>query len=217
MRLRYLTPFCALAGVLIVGWAAGQPEQPGAPARGGQPNRGAPGRGGRAAPVVRTAWEYRVLARGQIQGLAEREKDSLTAGLNKLGAEGWELVTIDRGADYVFKRPVNRGGRGWPTASAEPPLAAQGTPAAAASDLRVFRLKNAVAADMERILSKLFPTGGFPPGVVRAGAFLRIASDARTNSVLASGPREQMDEIEAVLNRLDTPEGAEGVKTPTKK
>jgi type II secretory pathway component GspD/PulD (secretin) len=110
--------------------------------------------------------------------------------------------------EYVFKRPAARTFRGWPTASSEPPLAAQGAPAAPTSDFRVFRLKNAAAADMERILAKLFPTGG------RAGAGLRIASDDRTNSVLVSGPREQLDEVEALLNRLDTPEGG---KAPAKK
>ncbi len=211
MRRRYLTPFCALAGLLIVGWAVGQPDRSGLPGRGGQPSRGG-GLGGSPAPGIRTAWEYRVIARQEIQGLAgEREKENLTAGLNKLGSEGWELVTIDRGAVYVFKRPVSRGGRGWPTALAEPPLAAQRAPAAFASELRVFRLKNAAAADMEQVLAKLFTTGG------RFGTTLRIASDPRTNSVLASGPREQLVEIEALLSRLDRMEGGEGVKAPTKK
>jgi len=207
MCLRSLSAFGALAGLLLAGWVVAQPEQPGGLGRGAQPNRGGLGRGGRSAQVARNAWEYRVLARGQIQGLAgEPAKDGLTAGLNKLGSEGWELVTIDRGADYVFKRPVSRGGRGWTTTAAEPPLAAQRAPAAA-TELRMFRLKHASAADMERLVFKLFQAGGG----------LRLASEGRTNTLVVSGPAAELAEIEAVLNRLDTPEGAEGPRQKVKR
>jgi type II secretory pathway component GspD/PulD (secretin) len=61
---------------------------------------------------------------------------------------------------------------------------------------------------MERILSKLLSIG------TRAAGAIRLASDQRTNSVLASGSREQLAEVEALLNRLDTPEGG---KAPVKK
>jgi type II secretory pathway component GspD/PulD (secretin) len=126
-----------------------------------------------------------------------------------LGAEGWELVlTAPAGDqyDYVFKRPAPRLPRG-AGAVAGPPQALAGAPVAGPQELRVFRLKNAAAADMERLLSKLFPGG-------RAGGGLRLASDERTNSVLVYGPPTQLDEIEAILTRLDTPEGP---KAPVKK
>jgi hypothetical protein len=45
-------------------------------------------------------WEYRVLTEEQLLALGQKD---LAAGLNKLGDEGWELVTA--GPRYIFKRP----------------------------------------------------------------------------------------------------------------
>jgi hypothetical protein len=45
-------------------------------------------------------WEYRVLTKAQVLELG---RNDLTAGLNKLGDEGWELAAFD--AAYIFKRP----------------------------------------------------------------------------------------------------------------
>jgi hypothetical protein len=45
-------------------------------------------------------WEYRVLTKAQVLELG---RNDLTAGLNKLGDEGWELAGFD--AAYIFKRP----------------------------------------------------------------------------------------------------------------
>jgi hypothetical protein len=201
MSLRYLTPFCALASLLTAGWAnAQQPDRPAGPGAGR----------GRPVQVVRTAWEYRTLTLEQIAALApqQKEKEQFNGGLNRLGAEGWELtvVTVHAGFGqpvFVFKRSAARRPQtGALAASAEPPQAPAGAPAGGAPEIKVFRLKNAMAPDVERILSKLFQAGG------RAGANLRFASDERTNSLLVSGPSSQLDEIEAVLNRLDTPDGA---------
>jgi len=47
-------------------------------------------------------WEYRVLTEEQVIALAKKD---LAAGLNQLGDEGWELVTV--GGHYIFKRPKN--------------------------------------------------------------------------------------------------------------
>lgn len=47
-------------------------------------------------------WEYRALSRAQV---VELGKNDFVAGLNKLGEEGWELVSVTRGDDYIFKRP----------------------------------------------------------------------------------------------------------------
>ena len=44
-------------------------------------------------------WEYRVLAKEQVLELGKKD---LTAGLNHLGMQGWELAGIDNG--YIFKR-----------------------------------------------------------------------------------------------------------------
>ena len=51
-------------------------------------------------PAVVYQWEYRVLSEEQVIALGKKD---LTAGLNQLGDEGWELVTA--GAHYIFKRP----------------------------------------------------------------------------------------------------------------
>jgi len=53
-------------------------------------------------PDVVFQWEYRVLTEEQVIALGKKD---LAAGLNKLGDEGWELVTV--GAHYIFKRPKN--------------------------------------------------------------------------------------------------------------
>jgi hypothetical protein len=53
----------------------------------------------------RTAWEYKILI-----GSSRDENMINEALLNKLGSEGWELVTIEAKADnyvppaYIFKR-----------------------------------------------------------------------------------------------------------------
>jgi hypothetical protein len=44
-------------------------------------------------------WEYRVLSKDEIVQLGKKD---LTAGLNLLGDQGWELAAID--ATYIFKR-----------------------------------------------------------------------------------------------------------------
>jgi hypothetical protein len=61
----------------------------------------------------RTQWEYRMEYEGAVRKLG---KDDVAAGLNRLGQDGWELVTVDQvqagaGASavrvprYFFKRP----------------------------------------------------------------------------------------------------------------
>jgi hypothetical protein len=45
-------------------------------------------------------WEYRVLSREQVLKLGQKD---LEAGLNRLGDQGWDLVSADR--EYIFKRP----------------------------------------------------------------------------------------------------------------
>jgi hypothetical protein len=52
----------------------------------------------RPGAVIR--WEYRVVTKDQLLELGQKD---LTAGLNKLGGQGWELVGVE--GVYVFKRP----------------------------------------------------------------------------------------------------------------
>ena len=197
MSLRWRALFCTQAFLLTAGWAvAQQPERPALPGA-------ARGRPVRAVP---TAWEYRTLTPEQVSKLTPDQKDAFNAGLNTLGAEGWELAVVVPSPvgrqELVFKRPVGLAPRGRAVAAAEPSPPAG--PPGAAPEFRVFRLRNARAADMERTLAKLFQG---------RGTTLRIASDERTNSLLASGSATQLDEIEAILSKLDTPDGA---KAPRK-
>lgn len=51
--------------------------------------------------ATRTTWEYRLWSPGVRASLND---ERLQAQLSELGAEGWELVTVD-GSNYLFKRP----------------------------------------------------------------------------------------------------------------
>jgi RNA polymerase sigma factor (sigma-70 family) len=64
--------------------------------------------------AVGPRWEYKAVNRGDIDELAKpgrkaRNTDTLTAGLNRLGSQGWELVAIETGqisSTYIFRRPL---------------------------------------------------------------------------------------------------------------
>jgi hypothetical protein len=42
-------------------------------------------------------WQYKVLNAYELQGFDKSEIQSIEAGLNKLGAEGWELAAVEPG------------------------------------------------------------------------------------------------------------------------
>jgi hypothetical protein len=50
-------------------------------------------------PEPGVKWEYRIVSKEQLLDLGKKD---LTAGLNALGDEGWELVAA--GPEYIFKR-----------------------------------------------------------------------------------------------------------------
>jgi hypothetical protein len=67
------------------------------------------------APTGLPKWEYRILTREQV---AELGKNDIAAGLNRLGDDGWQLVTIEpavsaekdgkapgHSAQFYFQRP----------------------------------------------------------------------------------------------------------------
>src|SRR5262249_36977727 len=125
MRLRVvvgclIAGLCVLVGAVVYGQGQHQPAGGGGP--GGGPSGGPPqvGGGGGQGPAFggmmmaragTPKWEYLVKARAQFTGQGH---DEIAAGLNKLGDEGWELVSIDAGSGlYVFKRAkAGTGGRG---------------------------------------------------------------------------------------------------------
>jgi hypothetical protein len=155
-----------------------------------------------AAPPPATAaaasprWEYRVLTGQQVLELGKKD---VTAGLNRLGAEGWELAAVraaapfgrrgggDEAAEYYFKRPTSKA-----TASAEP--------APGEGELRVFRLKSASANAAARIIDELMNGAG--GGARRA----RVVADQATNQLLVRARPLDQDFIEALLTRIDLPD-----------
>jgi Bacterial type II/III secretion system short domain/Domain of unknown function (DUF4177) len=182
MRFRYLLGLTILTGLALGGWASAQPEQ----------------RAGRGGPQPRARWEYKVLDSNQVEGLAAKEsQDRLTGGLNKLGADGWELVTVEPASStlpvptFVFKRPTVAGRR----AEAEAPTAQP--PAADQSAIRVYRLKNANASEVAQTLLRLLEP--------KAGSGLRLVGDDRTNSILAYGSPDQQAAVKTLIDELDTP------------
>lgn len=59
---------------------------------------------GQDKPKARPAWEYKVLYGKQLQGYGGAKSEE--EGLNKLGADGWELVgVIGLEPYYYLKRP----------------------------------------------------------------------------------------------------------------
>jgi hypothetical protein len=63
---------------------------------------------------VNVKWEYKALTDADIEKLApEGSKDKLTDGLNKLGDNGWELVTVVMGGPGGALK-INVGGPGGP-------------------------------------------------------------------------------------------------------
>jgi hypothetical protein len=122
MRLRLLMVGVVFLSVaLVYGQDRGGPPQKDEPPKRGEPggrSRGpadkrpeqAPSPFARGGIPAHPQWEYAVKSRRELGGSADGE---LSASLNKMGEEGWELVTIDVGGTpanasrttYVFKRP----------------------------------------------------------------------------------------------------------------
>jgi hypothetical protein len=161
-------------------------------------------------PAKPMTWEYRVLTRGSIDELG---KDNLEAGLNALGAEGWELVSIDSSAKptsgnrYIFRRP----GAAKPRTDTKPAVAPASTEKADAKiDFRVYRMRHANAVEVARMLDELMRTG-------RSDS-LRVVADPHTNSLLLKGPAQAQFDVEAILQHLDLPGEAEAARPgPNKK
>lgn len=199
---------------------SGQPDGTGGPRPGGGqpgggkkgPMGGGPGGFGgpgaapfgqmAAGPARPMAWEYRVLSRGS---LTELGKESLEAGLNQVGAEGWELVGIDAGPvakssaahSYIFRRPgmFKQRGEAKPAAEQAPKQKAEER-----LEFRVHRMKHAEANDVARVISDLMITG--------SKNSLRVVADPTTNQLLLKGPTQLLVEVEALLQRLDVPRDA---------
>src|SRR6266702_2739036 len=76
-------------------------SQPGVKSGGKTKIAGPTTKGAPEAPRIR--WEYSVLTKEEV---AKAGKDDFRAGLNKLGEEGWELVTIETQSLVPRAQPV---------------------------------------------------------------------------------------------------------------
>jgi len=138
---------------------------------------------------VRPAWEYKEMARADVIALAGKDdKASFVAGLNKLGADGWEIVGYDKDTHaqqvpILFKRPARR------SAEARPEGRGEGD----AADWQILRLKFARAAELARLME----------GVFRGAVGFRVVPDDRTNSLLLAGTPPQLQDARALVERLD--------------
>jgi uncharacterized protein (TIGR03067 family) len=173
---------------------------------GRQPGSGA-GPGSAAAPSHHSGprWEYRTLTRQELINLAQKD---VTAGLNKLGEDGWELVAIRPGVgsgsqrgpgrpdeantEYYFKRPVSAAGTG-PAPKAAAPAAPSGE-----GEFVVFRLKHGSAPALVKVLEAMMNGDDGPRR-------LRIVADPATNQLLVRGRANDLATVEAILNKLDVP------------
>jgi hypothetical protein len=186
-------------------------QEPSAPGKGDKNSDRGGGRS-KGAPW-RQKWEYMVLKSTTIANQADGD---LEASLNKLGNEAWELIAIRGGEgvgskiDLYFKRamsPVIRGVMGGGINSSREASGSFGggfggggpggiakldSPARRTLPLKLFRLKYGDATKLATILQQLFNE-------------TRLAGDPRTNSLLVSGPQEQIQKIEALVTALDQP------------
>jgi hypothetical protein len=143
--------------------------------------------------LAQARWEYRTLSRSQVEALAGKAAENrLEAGLNKLGADGWELSAIEpytsmgpgvsQPAQYVFKRP----------AKAAAPAAKKG----AAEEVQLIRLKYANAAEVAKTLSAVF----------RKGEGATVVADERTNALILQAAEEKLREMRTLIAELDSEE-----------
>jgi Bacterial type II/III secretion system short domain len=176
-----------------------------------------------AAPVPEKAispgpkWEYKVLTKGEIAELANKD---FAAGLNKLGDEGWELIAVpaaptgaaggrggDRGpggrggdggrapgdraaqeAEYYFKRPKA-------VRILQEEKAGGQKEQAKSENNEVIRLRFLSAVDFAKTADALL--GGKASG-------LRIVAESTTNTLLANGTPKQIEELRRLIAALDT-------------
>jgi hypothetical protein len=173
----------------------------------------APAPAEKAAPAFSgPKWEYKALTREEITELGQKD---LTAGLNKLGDEGWEMVgapalpvaafrggpggaPAGRAPEFYFKRPK---GRAVEDGKAPPPKVE-----AVSEDWVILKLKAVSAVDLARTADALFGS--------RSGGGPRLVAEPTTNSVLARGSAKQIEELRRLITALDVPEALAGSADP---
>src|SRR5262245_30412877 len=155
--------------------------------------------------AVRSGWEYKTATAKEVRDLANND---LTAGLNRLGEDGWELVAVEprsdtgrslRDATYYFKRPKS-------VMAAAPEAPKPAAPRAEFKDeeFQTLQLKHVDAVGTAKTLQQLF---GEQKGV-------RIVADPNTNTLLIRCSVEMFDTLRKVVIVLDSPTDGRGKKSP---
>lgn len=160
----------------------------------------------RPADPMRVRWEYRV---EYDYSLVKQGKGDLQAGLNALGGDAWELITVEpastsRTGTFIFRRPV----AGQTKAEKKPAL--EKTPTEKAEpqmELRMYTIKFADARELSQLINEVLRNPNRP---------MRIVAEPRTNQLVVNTTMESHTEILKLLDRLDTPSDNEKPKTKRK-
>jgi hypothetical protein len=140
-------------------------------------------------------WEYKTMARVAIEQLGNKD---FSVGLNKLGDEGWELVSCSSSVgpvqEFYFKRPrsrsVTEGGK-----TGGPPVAETRN-----EDYEIVKLKFVAAVDLAQTADAIFGKD----------ANLRIVADPATNSLLVHGSPKQIEDVRRLIISLDVQDAVIG-------
>lgn len=158
----------------LQGNAPGMPPQPG------------------AATPPRVKWEY------HVEPVNTADRQALQVKLNKLGADGWELVAIDQSqakegpTTMVLRRPLAEKQK--PAAKRAPePGPNKPEPML---ELRTYALKHASATDLVGVVKDVLEPNQF---------HMRIVAEQRTNQLIVNGPMEAQLAVQTLLNQLDVP------------
>lgn len=216
--MRRIFLFCCLAAALLAATVQSQQPDGELPPKG--KGFGGGGKGGKGfsrpgpepaaapAPAPRR-WEYGVFTQADIVNKGE---DDFEAGLNKLGDDGWELVSIDFGINstpgsargssrsrrptFYFKRPKDGLARTRAfSASADVgrPQREQLREMAAREIPNIFSLKYAQATRLAQVIQTTYSRSNL----------VRVVPDERTNSLVVMAPPEQLTQVRNLISQLD--------------
>lgn len=152
-------------------------------------------------------WEYAVKTAAEIRELGNAD---IQAGLNKLGDDGWELITLDgtfgRVAGHAyFKRPkthrptsplVQVPVQGDTQSISFGNVASRQTKAAQAKETTtIVPVKNSNPLVLSQILQSVYARS----------SQIRFVPDQRTNRLILVAPEDQVAEIKRLIDDLDQP------------
>jgi RNA polymerase sigma factor (sigma-70 family) len=138
----------------------------------------------------RQKWEYRVT----------RLRQDAQAELNDLGAEGWELVTIDRNTAGVGTAYLKRVKASEDTSAVNQRKVYAGSglrltlPASSQEEAVTIRLKTITATAAASVVATLYG---------KEAGFSGATPEERTNSLILTGSPEKLKEVLAMIEKID--------------